>query len=301
MKKSLLLLLLFCLKAYSQPIITETDFTHYSVNVYSASPIGLSPGSAGANQVWDFSAVTYSSVSYSIQTVPSSSAPFFSTFPTTNYVQKISYPNNPDAFYVMSRVTSTGVESFANTSNSQIIKDYTPDTQLIPLPLSFNQSYTDVFQATTETSPTTRINLYDGYGTLITPFGTFNNVIRMKQTEQGEDVYNWFLANPYTPLMFGQFGSDGGITFDQITTLDTANLALNENVKIYPNPTSAIINLEFFDITIDKIVIYDVLGKAMIEQTHNTNQVNVENLAAGIYIVKAFADNEMLKAKFVKE
>jgi hypothetical protein len=300
MKRTLLVLLLFCLKAYSQPIRTSADFIDYSTNVYRASASGLSPGGSGANQVWDFSGVAYNPVPYSLQTVPSSSAPFIANFPLTNYVQKITYSSN-NVFYVMGTITSTGVEMLASTSDSQIIKDYTPDTGFMPLPLSFNESYTDVFQATTDSNPTTRVNVYDGYGTLITPFGTFNNVIRMKQTEQGANVYNWSLASPYTPLMFGQFGTDGSITFNQITTLNNADLTLNEKVRIYPNPTSSILNIELSGIKIDKIIISDVLGKTMFEQTQNTNQVNVGNLAAGIYIVKVFSDNKISQAKFLKE
>jgi len=39
----------------------------------------------------------------------------------------------------------------------------------------------------------------------------------------------------------------------------------------------------------------------VLEQTHLTNQVNVEQLASGMYILEALSANQKFKAKFIKQ
>ena len=53
--------------------------------------------------------------------------------------------------------------------------------------------------------------------------------------------------------------------------------------------------------TIDKIIIIDLTGKKVLQQTQSSNQVNVQNLAKGMYILHAFSGREKFTNKFVKE
>ena len=304
MKKYPLILLLLYFQFYSQPILINTDFTTFSVNTYTASAIGLSPGNSGINQIWDFSNVPYeNTISYSLQTVESSNTPFVSSFPLTNYVQKVTITIdnfNYEAFS-LSKISSSGIELLASTTATAIEEDFTPNTLFIPLPFSYNSSYSDTFQSTTDATLTTRVNFYDGYGTLITPFGTFNNVIRIKQTDDGDDIYNWIAVNPYRPLMFGQFTPNGSITFCQNTNLSTNAVTYNKKLFIFPNPVKAILNIEFTNFSIDKIVVNDALGKIVLQKSRNTNQINVESLASGIYTIQIFSENHIYHKKFIKE
>ncbi|MBC7641692.1 MAG: T9SS type A sorting domain-containing protein [Flavobacterium sp.] len=74
------------------------------------------------------------------------------------------------------------------------------------------------------------------------------------------------------------------------------------NMAIYPNPTKNQINLQFPDqVKADKIVISDLTGKIILEQTSSTNQVNVSQMANGMYIIQAFAGKENFQTKFIKE
>jgi hypothetical protein len=52
---------------------------------------------------------------------------------------------------------------------------------------------------------------------------------------------------------------------------------------------------------LDKIIITDVNGKMVIEQTQNTAQINIEKLASGMYILQAFSGEEKFITKFIKE
>ena len=86
----------------------------------------------------------------------------------------------------------------------------------------------------------------------------------------------------------------------------TAALGLNDysksEIKLYPNPTISILYLSINDgICLDKITILDITGKIVLEQTTSTNQVNVEKLASGLYIIEGFSGKEQFTSKFVKE
>ena len=45
----------------------------------------------------------------------------------------------------------------------------------------------------------------------------------------------------------------------------------------------------------------DLSGKTILEQTQNTNQINTQNLASGIYFLEAIANNKIYKTKFIKK
>lgn len=73
-------------------------------------------------------------------------------------------------------------------------------------------------------------------------------------------------------------------------------------LTLYPNPTNGLLQLQTPNNTsFNKIIITDSTGKIVLEQTQNTTQVNVEKLASGLYIIKAFSGEEVFVNKFVKE
>ena len=57
-------------------------------------------------------------------------------------------------------------------------------------------------------------------------------------------------------------------------------------ILIYPNPVSDVLQIQTHNTTITKTKIIAVSGKVIIEQTKNSNTINVENLAKGIYIIE---------------
>ncbi|MFD1613497.1 T9SS type A sorting domain-containing protein [Gelatiniphilus marinus] len=71
----------------------------------------------------------------------------------------------------------------------------------------------------------------------------------------------------------------------------------NESFKVFPNPTSDVINIAS-KIAIDKVELYNVLGKKVMQST-NTKQLNVERLGAGIYVLKVFNSNKSATKKIV--
>ena len=90
-------------------------------------------------------------------------------------------------------------------------------------------------------------------------------------------------------------------------TFDSSSLAvegfLNDiNLLIYPNPTNSFLNIKSNnDTVVEKIVITDLTGKKLLEQTQNTNQINVQNLAHGIYMLEATINDITITRKFIKQ
>ena len=75
-----------------------------------------------------------------------------------------------------------------------------------------------------------------------------------------------------------------------------------ENLFIYPNPTTNLINLKFpHGIAIDKIIITELTGKIILTLTENTTQINTENLSNGVYFVQAFSEEKKYQSKFIKQ
>ena len=90
-------------------------------------------------------------------------------------------------------------------------------------------------------------------------------------------------------------------------TFNSSSMAVEEflndnNLLIYPNPTNSFLNIKSNnDTVVEKIVITDLTGKKLLEQTQNTNQINVQNLANGIYILEAVSGNKNSYSKFIKQ
>jgi hypothetical protein len=83
------------------------------------------------------------------------------------------------------------------------------------------------------------------------------------------------------------------LSSEQLSTPEPQNNILN----IYPNPTSKNLNI----LTIDKIIITNLNGKTIFEQTTNNNLINVEDFANGIYFIQAISGTKHYTSKFIKQ
>ncbi len=166
-----------------------------------------------------------------------------------------------------------------------------------------------------------RTNEVDGWGTLITPFGTFD-VLRVRTEIRGSDSlyvdtlnagikidndiqreYKWFAKDQKVPLLqintqagiFGQFQGFEFVTkivyrdsvrFDPTGIFDAAKDEVQ--FRVYPNPSYG----SFFisvpnDLTSAKITITDVSGRLMMAREMNApvEMVNTGDWAKGVYIL----------------
>lgn len=89
--------------------------------------------------------------------------------------------------------------------------------------------------------------------------------------------------------------------------LSTADVALND-LKIYPNPTTNILNIEFYATDIEKVKfdIFDLKGRLIktVSQDYSNQinqQINVEQLQTGTYILVINTGKHTATHKFVKK
>ena len=76
----------------------------------------------------------------------------------------------------------------------------------------------------------------------------------------------------------------------------------NSFTKIYPNPTSGILNLNFCGNNIHQIKVSDITGKAIIEriEMQQNSTVDLSSFENGIYIISIKTDKEIFTTKIVK-
>ncbi len=73
-------------------------------------------------------------------------------------------------------------------------------------------------------------------------------------------------------------------------------------LALYPNPAQHVLTIETQNHTsISKVVVYDLIGKKVLEQQGNDSTLVVENLAQGMYCIEVYSENKKLVQKFIKE
>jgi len=310
----ILALLISNMLSYAQPVLNASDFaptTAYDLDGYSISDVsGLSPGASGANATWNFSGLT-GTFDSKISVVPVGSTPYAATYPTANFCFKSLSQGNED-YYDYYKVTAAGVESVGSRDSGVPYLEIDHSILFSAFPYKYLDSFQDTYQSEGDPSAYTYDAIYDSYGTLTTPYGTTNNVMRQKKVEVDGDYtytdYLWFTASPFKIVMSMNFLADNsGNSSNYVAFYTPTPLGVKENkaeivISIYPNPATSVLNLHLSNNkTIDKVTITDVTGKIVKKQTENTAQINVEKLAPGLYVTEIYSGNEKFTSKFIKE
>lgn len=82
-------------------------------------------------------------------------------------------------------------------------------------------------------------------------------------------------------------------------TTKTTELATQNHLKLYPNPTTGIVTIDHLD-TPSKVEIYDLNG-SLVQSVHNvTSEVNIDNLPSGIYILNIMNHQINERHKIIK-
>lgn len=96
-------------------------------------------------------------------------------------------------------------------------------------------------------------------------------------------------------------GTSGNNRFDNVTlkgdsiivSTSVANINAENEVSVYPNPTSSNIHIGGNNLANSTISLYDVTGKKLEEKVASTNEeiISLDNYASGIYFVKITNNN----------
>lgn len=193
---------------YSTHAIRATDTNEYREIQY------VDPGSAGAGQVWSFTALQFTG------NEPVSSVNF-PTLPKMNGVSDYNLLLSDSGYdYFMNCTTGGLVETgYVNTEKKLLLR-YSDPVQKMKFPFSFGDQFTDHFSATAWYGEAGTIQFNgdcvvsaDGYGKLILQDQVMENVLRVKSVKQGLQVntcgttdvsivkYSWYASGYRYPVL----------------------------------------------------------------------------------------------------
>ena len=90
------------------------------------------------------------------------------------------------------------------------------------------------------------------------------------------------------------------ISKNNLVTLDVTQVQTNALLRLYPNPTSSILNLQYpTDLKLEKAVFYNTLGQTILTSTETT--WDVSDFANGVYFLKVFNANGIQTFTFIKK
>ena len=162
--------------------------------------------------------------------------------------------------------------------------------------------------------PTSETPIGNTNQTIIVPNPTIMNLIVSPTNVTWYSSYNNAInqTNPLidaTPLVDGAtyyaMNNDLGCQSDPLPV--TVQLVLSNTTftdftfAIVPNPVDEILHIQTANqAPIDKIIISDLSGKTVLTATSVSNEVAVDRLAAGMYLIEVFSNNQKWQSKLIK-
>lgn len=259
----------------------------------SVSTTALSPGSGGANVTWDYSSLVCT-VAGKATYVDPATTPYTATYPSANKAIKIEIPTG--TIYEYDIVSASKWEMLANNVTATTGQNYTPNPKtMMPFPFHYNDVVTDTYQELASGTGSVTMT-YDGYGTLITPYGTYNNVVRMKRDFGGptDYYYDYYISSPYLQLVVSFDANVSKYTVVKTGTTGVSSISGNKTtVLAYPNPFSSTTTVSVNtteNLSNATLVLTDMTGKAVKEVPANTREITVDRagLNAGLYFYSVY-------------
>ena len=81
-----------------------------------------------------------------------------------------------------------------------------------------------------------------------------------------------------------------------------STVSFNKNIMtVYPNPSTSFLYFQLPNNDLaDKVIITDLKGKVVLQQTTKTKQIETDKLTSGFYIIQVFSRNNHWQTKFIK-
>ena len=299
------------------------NYSNYSTSLTSTLSVALAENlsfnpalvtTTGTGVTWDASALTAQSGFPAVNFIFGSPAatPHASLYPASNYVQ---YDPALTAVveyeYLIVNADSVTIEgSYTPSTAHEIFQD--PDKSLV-FPFAYGQSFTDSYAKTNYSDASTissfqtgtRTTTFNGFGTLILPQGSFNNVAlfsseRTNSLGPNSFSYTWIDINNGNRLLYVS-ENNGSVTIAYNTILSTviSTLEWNGSVNVFPNPFSTSANLiietngDFENANVEIIDIHGRIVKSVKVETKLV-ELNKDGLSNGIYTYRLSNNNKIV-------
>lgn len=275
----------------AQPILQPANIAQPGFSATLNVGVGVSSGSSGANQTWNFSTAIVSPAG-SFNVLNSSSTPCTANFPTSGWC--FSTPGSQYAYYNLSSslLEETGASIPSNCSGGSTFSN--PKTVLI-FPFNYTNTNTDAYVSNTGSGNYTVT--YDAYGTLITPFGTYLNVARITNVDGTNTSTVWLNTNPIYQIM----------TIDENNNtiiFSNASVGVNETqlsnlISVFPNPSNGNFTISTQNILSGgELEIYNCLGEIISKTKINELflSIDLSEETAGIYFYHVISQGENISS-----
>ena len=131
-----------------------------------------------------------------------------------------------------------------------------------------------------------------------------NNTFVQTQILGGEYIADCVIADfngdGLKDIIIQGFADDTNVYWNTSTNLSSSEIASNQEVTFYPNPTNDIVNFSLTE-KIESIILYNLLGQEVLKKLVNSNEfsIDISNLLSGTYIAKLNNDKSQT-VKLVK-
>jgi hypothetical protein len=337
--------------AWTQPTIVQSYAPSVGATwteVYIDFPSGISPGTSGANQTWDLSNGFGAGGSDVLAFIAPASLPdgLGDYFPMSDVAI---YFEDEDSTATFFKSETDGFYIDGIASNSVWVEppfnyiDYDPDNLFIPFNFSFPEVRTNVSRSVITIdggvpvqfrSTITSTHTADGYGTVITPAGTFNNVLRMESSvvsvdsvfadtnldgvfefieteEPGPAEVSYFFLQNAEPLLVATMDlQEDQSTVGYFSYIVAGTSGIDENYKeprivIYPNPSQGNLSILTEWIGETSIRISNLDGKVFYREEFISNgssyDISLEGISSGIYLIEIHTEEGITTTRLLVE
>ncbi len=328
-----LAIMAFLLISYSnaQTVLTRSNHApeigDMITSVYIDELPVIDPGPAGGNQTWDFSA--YSGGDSETSTFIDPEGTLWGGQVNSNIAIQEDFKSFMVTYF---NVTNSVFQTVAVGSNDEEIGDYLSvfddNMDLMRFPFAYGDSFEDTYGFFMEMSGfrlvTTGTSSFeaDAWGTVITPNGTFNNVLRVKlvtneitetyindvlvdSSDETYTTYEWYSESCVAAVasleIDAEYPGECSLSFSGMGT-GLEDIIVDNSVA-WPNPAVNTITIDFsvFEYGSD-VKIYSCTGVEVANFTagNSTRDFAVTNLSEGIYfVVGSNAKAEIINEKIV--
>ncbi len=305
-----LLLPALCLTAapaLAQPTVTSASLPQTGTvftGTYVAGTAAVPPGPAGPNVTWDFTTVTPGST-FTVTYAACPGAAGCSTFPGAT----LAADAGGSASYYSISPTAQAIRGIS-AGGTPIV--YSDPEDYVRVPMVYNGTFTDPFAAQFTNGSTfyrrgTGTNLVDGWGTLKTPGGVFNNCLRVKRTMVYSDslagfgnafsyqstTYMW-----YSPAIRDYLMVISALTVNGSSTTNSAGYrtgvtavedpaASQDFFTVSPNPAADRLAVRWNGADDAQLTLTDLTGRTLLRAAgHSGSTLAVDALPRGLYILR---------------
>ena len=350
MKKfTLLFISVFVLQAlFSQPVLTNSlNFTigdTFRSDAY-IDVTDIDPGPGGANLTWDFSTITGGTYveGDGIICVDPSTTPFADSVAVANAnicTRKIETPNEGYFHYFECNNTSQNIVAFGllDAAGSGSFGNYTNKQIVLEFPFTYGDSFDDTWELLifsldlgyyyNRDSSIVTVEA-DAYGTITTPAGEFQNVLRLKTTTidyawqnyagtgwiplgSFTDIsYTWYAPNIKIPVMSiseaewlpGSYLVNYLVEYNFPVGIETNS---DIDLEVFPNPTTDRVSIKT-DKIFNHASIYSLNGRQMETVSSHSSSlsqqaIDLSKYPKGIYLIKVrFEDGSVVTKRIIKQ